>query len=143
MKTYSPSFPSISDFPDFGSSTGLTSCKASNTPPSGFIYSGTNYVDVYYQGSSCRQGCANSYDGIYLRYFYNSDNATLVPNNVGCTNVASASKSYNFFSVDSWNDYIVYRPETEVYFTFMAIIAAFFLFFMVYRLILHPFWRKK
>lgn len=41
-------------------------------------------------------------------------------------------------------DSLIYKPEvTDVYFPLLAILAALFLFYLAYKLIIYPFWRKK
>lgn len=42
----------------------------------------------------------------------------------------------------SSDESIIYKPEIDVYYNFLAIFAICFIVFFAYFLIIHPFWRK-
>lgn len=89
------------------------------------------------------QGC-NVFYGTYIDNYYNSTRTRYYI--VDGSLILSSRSNYSNTptgAVCMSDTEIPYKPELEVYFTFMAIIAAFFLFFMAYRLIIHPFWRKS
>lgn len=89
------------------------------------------------------QGC-NVFYGSYVDNYYNNVRTRYYI----LDSQLLASSTSSFSSMPSGvvcmdEAVLTYKPELEVYFTFMAIVAAFFLFFMAYRLIVHPFWRKR
>lgn len=89
------------------------------------------------------QGC-NVFYGTYVDNYRNSVrtryyifDSQLIP---------SSTSSYSNLpngSVCMGETELIYKPELEVYFTFMAIVAIFFIFWFAYKIILHPFWRKR
>lgn len=89
------------------------------------------------------QGC-NVFYGTYIDNYRNNirtryyiyDSQLIASTTSSYTNMPTG---YICMSEDS----LVYKPELEVYFTFMSIAAMLALFWLAYRFILHPFWRKS
>lgn len=83
------------------------------------IYYG-NYLDNYH-------------NGLRTRYYLNEHR--LIP-----STISSYSRIPD--SAVCLSDPLIYNPETEVYFGIIAIISTIFVFYMAFRFILYPFWRR-
>lgn len=90
------------------------------------------------------QGC-NVYYGNYLDNYYSGQRRRYYFNDGQL--VLSGEQSYNNLPNGahclSSDEAITYKPEVEVYFNVLSIAVCLLLLFAAYRLILHPFWRKK
>lgn len=89
------------------------------------------------------QGC-NVFYGTYIdnyngntrsRYYLNDGHLVL-------SSTSNANSTPNGVHCLTSDDMIIYKPEIEVYFNIIAILAAFVIFSAAYKLIIFPFWRK-
>lgn len=78
----------------------------------------------------------DNYSGNTRRRYYLNDGQLVLSST---SNSNSTPTGVHCMSAD---DKLIYKPEIDVYYNFLAIVAFLLIVFFAYRLVIHPFWRR-